>query len=108
MGNESKALRLLGLAARAGRVSVGLPLTCEALKRGGRVCVALLASDAAANTAKRIIDRTNYYSVPLLRLSADSMTLAVAVGKRDAGVAVVGITEPHLGEAVLQELTAEK
>ena len=31
--NEKKALAYLGLAARAGRVTVGVPLCCEALKK---------------------------------------------------------------------------
>ena len=105
---EDKALRLLGLAARAGRVTVGSPLTCEALKRSGRPCAVLLASDASANTAKRITDRTDYYNVPLFRLTVDGESLAVTVGKRGAGVAVVGITEPSLAAAVCRELTAQK
>ena len=109
MDAERKAFGLLGLAARAGRITVGLPLTCEALKRprGDRPLLVLLAADASANTVKRVTDRTNYYSTPLCRLQADGAALALAVGKREAVVAVVGITEPHLAKAVLEQLTAQ-
>ncbi|MBP3396637.1 MAG: ribosomal L7Ae/L30e/S12e/Gadd45 family protein [Clostridia bacterium] len=111
METEKKALALLGLAARAGRVTVGLPLTCEALKNARnekRPQLVLLASDASANTVKRITDRTNYYKVSLCRLQAAGHTLALAVGKRATDVAVVGVTEPHLAAAVRELLTAEK
>lgn len=111
METEKKALSLLGFAAKAGRVTVGLPLTCEALRSARnekRPQLVLLAADAAANSTKRITDRTQYYKVPLCHLQADGETLALAVGKRGAGVAVVGVTEPHLAAAVRELLTAEK
>lgn len=105
-----KALRLLGLAARAGRVVVGVPLICTALQKGAKdktPLLVLMASDCSPNTRKRIGDRTAYYHVPLQELSADCAMLAHAVGKKDAAVAAVGVTEPHLAKAVEEALTQE-
>ena len=68
----------------------------------------LIASLGMVDSVKRITDRTNYYKVSLCRLQAAGHTLALAVGKRETDVAVVGVTEPHLAAAVRELLTAEK
>ncbi len=105
--NTAKALKLLGLAARAGRTVVGVPLICTALSRGVKDKTPLLvlqACDCSAGTHKRISNRTAYYGVRMLRIPADCATLALAVGKRDAAVAAVGVTEPHLAEEICRIL----
>lgn len=102
---EERALGLLGLAARAGRVIAGIPLICTALQKGKKEktpVLVLLAADASQNTQKRVTDRTAYYGVPLVRLSLDCATLAQRVGKRDGAVAAVGITEPNLAQAIIE------
>ena len=102
-----RALRLLGLAAGAGRTVVGVPLICTALARGakGKTPVLVLeAADSSANTHKRITDRSAYAGVRAIRLSVDCGALAHAVGKRDAAVAAVGVTEPHLAEEIERSL----
>ena len=102
---EEKALRLMGLAARAGRIIAGVPLLCTALqksKEGKTPLLLLLAADASQNTKKRVADRTAYYGVPVICLSADRATLALRAGKRDGAVAVVGITEPSLAQAIIE------
>ncbi len=105
--NTEQALRLLGLAARAGRTVVGVPLICAALAKGAKNKTPLLvlyADDCSANTQKRITDRTAYYGVKCYRLSVDCEALALAVGKRDAAVAAVGVSEPNLAQAMMQAL----
>ena len=100
----ARALGLLGLCAKAGRVVVGVPLICTALQSGAKnktPLLVVLASDCAPNTAKRITDRTAFYGVPLVRLPIDTETLAHAVGKRDGAVAAVGVTEQNLAAAIL-------
>ena len=102
-----RAMRLLGLAARAGRTVVGVPLICTALQRGAKDKTPLLvveAADSSANTHKRITDRTAFYGVQAVRADVDCATLAIAVGKRDALVAAVGVTEPHLAREIGEAL----
>ena len=101
--NEEKALRMLGFAARARRITAGASLICAALQKGGaqRPLLVLLAADASENTKKRMTDRTAYYGVPLIRLSVDRTVLALRVGKRGGAVAAVGITEPSLARAII-------
>ena len=102
---EEKALGLLGLATRAGRVIAGVPLICTALQKAKKEktpVLVLLAADASENTQKRVADRTAYYGVELIRLSIDCAALALRVGKRDGAVAAVGITEPSLARAIIE------
>jgi ribosomal protein L7Ae-like RNA K-turn-binding protein len=100
---EKKALAYLGLAVRAGRVTVGVPLICEALKKGAKErtpLVVLEASDTSENTHKRISDRTGYYKVLHVRLSLSSAALAAAIGKAPGVVAAVGVCEPNLAGSI--------
>ncbi len=107
VNNTEQALRFLGFAARAGRTVVGVPLICAALAKGAKNKTPLLvlcADDCSANTQKRITDRTAYYGVKCYRLSIDCTALALAVGKRDAAVAAVGVCEPNLAQAIAEVL----
>ena len=101
--SEAKALRLLGFAARARAVTLGVALTCEALRSGAKgrsPLLVLLAADASPNSVKRMTDKTTSYRTPLYTLSADSATLATTVGKRESAVAAVGVTDPSLAAAI--------
>ena len=102
-----RALRLLGLAVRAGKACIGVPLICEALKKGAaekKPRLVLLASDASANSEKRVRDRTAFYGVPCRVLDANSDRLALAVGKREAAVAAAAVTDSGLAQAILHTL----
>lgn len=105
-----RALRMLGLAVRAGRAVVGVPLICEALKKGSAEKsprLLLLASDASANSEKRVRDRAAFYGIPCHALCADSGRLALAVGKREAAVVAAAVTDEGLAQAILHILTEE-
>ena len=105
-----RILKLLGLAVKAGRTVIGVPLICTALSRGIKDKTPLLvleAADSSANTHKRITDRTAFYGVRTIRLSVDCATLAHAIGKKEAAVAAVGVTEPHLAKEIIKTLTGE-
>lgn len=98
-----RALGLLGLAARARRLVIGTPLICTALQRAKKEqtpLLVILASDCSENTKKRIQDRTAFYGVPLLPLPRTCAQLAHAVGKKEALVAAVGVTDQNLAAAI--------
>ena len=106
-----RALRLLGLAVKGGRVTVGVPLICDALKKSAtdkKPRLVLLASDASANSQKRMRDRTAFYGVECRDISADSGRLALAVGKREAAVVAVAVSDGGLADAILQILDDTK
>ena len=99
-----QVLKYVGLAAKAGRVIVGVPLLCAALQHAAKGKAPLLvieASDSSDATHKRITDKTTYYHLPVLRIAADRQRLALAVGKRDGEVAAVAVCEAGLARAIL-------
>ncbi len=76
---------------------------CEALKNQKKntpLCV-ILANDASPNSKKRILDRTAFYKVPCYLPEIDRDALAHAIGKRDAAVSAVGVTDRHLAAAIM-------
>ena len=98
-----QVLKYLGLAVRAGRVIVGVPLICTALSRSAKHNAPLLvieASDTSEGTHKRITDKTTYYQLPVLRIAANRQRLALAVGKREGEVAAVAVCEAGLAGAI--------
>ena len=102
MPQTDRALRLLGLAARARATVIGTPLVCTALSqgRGKAPLLVLLAEDASPNTKKRITDRTAFYGVALCSLPLSCAQLAHTVGKKEASVAAVGVTDQNLAAAI--------
>jgi ribosomal protein L7Ae-like RNA K-turn-binding protein len=100
---NTRALRLLGLAARARELVIGVPLICTALSRaakGKTPVLVLVAEDCSANTKKRITDRTTFYGVPLITLPLSCADLAHAIGKKEALVAAVGVNDHNLATAI--------
>ena len=96
---EKRLLSTAGFAARAGKIVPGTGLICEHLRKG-LILLVLEASDTSENTHKRLCDKTAFYSVPLLRLSADTETLAAAFGKKGGKIAAVGITDEGIVRAM--------
>ena len=110
MGNEEKGreehlLSTLGLCVRARRVIFGVPMICEAMRRGGKDAPRLVleAADTSNNTHKKITDKCTHYGVSCLRLSCDGATLARALGK-SAVLAAVAITDERMAEMVKKHI----
>lgn len=78
MTNQA-AFQLLGLAARARKVISGEELVIKEI-RSGKAKLVLLASDASANTAKKIKDKCTYYNVEYC-VFGDRYDLGHATGK---------------------------
>lgn len=105
MKNE-KALRAIGLCAKAGRLVCGTEQICEALRAKARPYLVLEAEDNSPNTAKRIADKCSFYQVEHRRLSIDGNTLSDAIGK-SGRVAAVAITDENLCRLVQKTLEEE-
>ncbi len=95
--DEKKLLGALGLCARAGKLTAGVPMICEALReRGAKKPLAVfMAADVSDNTRKKLSDKCGYYGVRLVSLGCDSGTLSRAVGKMSA-VAAVAVADKQL------------
>ena len=95
--NEKKILANLGLCARARKLIFGVPMICEAMRKGGASAPLMVfeASDTAENTHKKISDKCQYYQVRQIRLSCGGAELAAAMGKTSF-LAAVAVTDPQL------------
>ena len=97
MANEKALLLGLGLCARARKLIFGVPMICDAMRRGGAGApnIVLEASDTSENTHKKISDKCKFYQVKQIRLSCDGATLAAALGKT-ASLAAVAVSDREL------------
>ena len=77
---------LLGLASRAGQITLGADLALREIK-GGRAGLVLLDAGASEGTKKKISDACAYRSVPLHMLPEGE--LSRACGKEDRMAAAV-------------------
>jgi len=94
---KTRLLSNLGLCVKAGRVIFGVPMICEALRKGGSNApkIVLEAADTSDNTHKRLTDKCAFYKVRLVRLDCDGAALASAVGK-NAQLGAVAVTDKGL------------
>ncbi len=96
-----KILSALGLCVRAGKVIFGVPMICDALKKGGanKPVLIIEASDTSDGTHKRIADKSAFYKVRTVRIDCDGATLASALGKT-ASLAAVAIKDKDMCKIV--------
>ncbi len=89
---NEKILSLLGLAMKAGRLSLGCDRVCDEIRRHGlpsedenetrrAVGLVVVARDASANTKKRITNACTYYNVNFYISDITSDALAERLGK---------------------------
>ncbi len=99
-----KLLGVIGLCKGAGKLIIGVPMICDAMRtrEKNRVRIVIEASDTSENTHKRITDKCAFYGVRVERVDADCQTLGHAVGKR--AVAAVAVTDENLCRAVEAKL----
>ena len=98
-----RALGLMGLAVRAGRVIFGTPMVCDSMRAGKRIFLVVEASDSSDNTHKRITDRCAYYGVRHIRAEVTTGTLAHALGK-SGDLAVAAVTDQGMADGILKLL----
>ena len=82
----NKDLSLLGLAKKAGRLSVGNDAVLESL-HAGRACVVIVAEDAAENTVRRFQNRRG--NIPIETLPYSKATLGAAIGYKSCAIAAI-------------------
>ncbi len=98
------ALRLLGLAARAGAILPGTERVREAA-RAGDARLVLVAGDASANTRDKLIPLLEARRVPYA-LACDRARLGEAVGRAPLGA--VAVLDPSLAGRIRELLEAQR
>ena len=98
-----KALSMLGLAARAGRIVSG-EFTVEKEVKSGRAYLVLIAEDASENTRKKFQNLCEFYEVPM-RLWYDRERLGHFIGKDFR--ASVAILDEGFADNILKHLNSQ-
>ncbi len=98
MVDTKKALSMIGLCKKAGRIVSGVPIVCDAM-RDGKVSLTVYAAKAAENSVKRITDKAKSYETEVAALDVSPEELGHAIGKTGA-VAAVGIIDAGFAAAI--------
>ena len=77
--SHSKALSMIGLATKAGKVASG-EFSTEKEVKSARAYLVIVAGDASENTKKKFRDMCEFYEVPIY-FYKDKDTLGHAMGK---------------------------
>ena len=99
----TEALRILGLARRAGAVAPGTSATRRSITRG-EARVVLMAEDASSAQLDKIKRTMRKRIIPQVLLG-DRATLGAAIGK--APIAAVVVTDASLAGRLLESINAE-
>ena len=97
---SDNALKMLGLAAKAGKVASGEFMTENAVKSGGAALV-IVAEDASENTKKKFRNMCEYYKVPV-RIHGIKEELGHFTGKQFR--ASLAITDKGPAQAVMKKM----
>ncbi|MEG2003349.1 MAG: ribosomal L7Ae/L30e/S12e/Gadd45 family protein [Clostridia bacterium] len=84
----NKVLSCLGLAKKAGKLSVGTASTLDEIKNKKALLV-ILASDASDNTKKLITDKAKFRSIPYQELDCTCSEMGDALGKTACACAAI-------------------
>jgi ribosomal protein L7Ae-like RNA K-turn-binding protein len=93
-----RLLKSLGLAARAGRVRIGMDATCQALETG-RATAIVIAGDAPSSVRERLCGKLRAGGLPV-RVVLDGDALGHAIGR--ARVVALAVTDESLGRRVIE------
>lgn len=91
---------MVGMAMRAGKILCGFDTICKAMAKGG-VKLVVITSDASEATKKRLLTKSEFYSIPAIAVPTDSEKLGALIGKTYAPVAIA-ITDGGLAEQIRQ------
>ena len=89
---------MIGLAARARKLSLGAELTAQSV-RSGRAHMVLVAHDASKNTQKRVFNCCEYYECECREIPAGAAELANAVGHSGL-ITAAAVNDVHMAKGI--------
>lgn len=102
--SQNKALSLIGLAVKAGKVASGEFCTEKEVK-SGRAALVIVAGDASGNTKKKFQNMCSFYRVPIY-FYKDKDTLGHAMGKEFR--ASLAVTDEGFAKGIRKHLDTEE
>ena len=104
--NSAKLAGMLGLAMRAGKVTLGTDQICTALSKG-RINLVLVSGTASDSTKKKLRFKCEYYKTPMIEVNIDTEELGRLLGKTYTPAAVA-ITDDNFAKAIEKILSSEE
>lgn len=101
---SNKALSMLSIAAKAGKVVSGGFLSEKSIQEGTAKLV-IIAEDASENTRKKFVDKCTYYHVPFY-IFGNSELLGKQIGKQMR--TTVTVLDQGLAEQIRKKLDSSK
>ena len=97
---EERFFRMLGLARRAGKVTLGTPLSLQELHRR-RARLLIVCDEASDATKKKMHTQSLYYRVPLVLVKMPQERFAQLLGKQ-APVVSAAVTDENFAAELLK------
>jgi ribosomal protein L7Ae-like RNA K-turn-binding protein len=101
--SRTKALSMLSISAKAGKISSGGFMTERALQ-DGTASLVIIAEDASMNTRKKFSNKSEYYHVPYYIFST-SDELGKFIGKESR--TTVAVLDEGLARSIVNNLEQE-
>lgn len=95
--NNQRLFGMLGFAMRAGKLIIGTDLICRALQNGN-VKLVLVSKYASEATRKKLLQKSEYYSITAIEADIDTECLGRIIGKTYAPAAVAVTDEGFANE----------
>ena len=92
---------MLGLAMRAGKVTVGTEMVCSLLQKRSRVKLVIYSNEASDATKRRIISKCEFYGTAVIEVRIDTGELGRLLGKT-YGPACVAVTDENFAREILR------
>lgn len=91
--DQQKAMNLIGLAMRSGKVITGEKMTIEEIRKQ-KAKIVFVAVDASVNTKKKIKDKSLYYAVPCFELFSEvEITRMIGKVRKVIGILDIGFAK---------------
>jgi ribosomal protein L7Ae-like RNA K-turn-binding protein len=97
---ENKVYGLLGLSARAGKISFGTEAVLEGIEKN-KVKLVIIAEDTSEKTKKKIIESCKSSNIEYL-IFGNIFSNSKAIGK--VNKAIIGIIDKNFAEAIISKI----
>lgn len=94
-----KFLGMLGLAMRAGRVTIGTEQVCLGMPRG-KTALVIVSDEASAPTKKKLTTKCDFYGIKRITVSVGIRELGRRLGKTYTPACVAVTDEGFAGELI--------
>lgn len=100
---------MLGFAMRAGKLLIGTELICNGMAKrdAGGIKLVVISSSASDNTKKKLMTKSEFYSIKAVTVNIDTDKLGALLGKSYAPAAVA-VCDEGFAKEILKSVDENK